>query len=102
MGFRSKGHPLTTVRFTVTLPSHLNEYQTRVTATGENPYVKDPLWRYEETWSYSEQQAGLDPSDTLRWVALICLQDHPRDQEAMNRQLACVPEWEQLEAFPEA
>lgn len=97
MAYRSAPHPLKTVRFTLTLPDVGGEYLTRLTAVGENPYKADPLWRYEETWSWSERQDGLDPSDTLRWVALICLQDHPQDQERMNRALACLPDWEQLE-----
>lgn len=102
MAYRSAHHPLVTVRFTLTLPRVGGSEATRITATGENPYVKEPLWRWEESWSWSEQRDGLDPTDTLRWVALIALQDHPTDQETMNRRLALVPDWEQLEAFPDA
>ena len=99
MGTRSPQHPLTIVRLKVDLPTHLNEYQTRARMTGENVYAKDYLWRWEETWSYAERQAGIDPVDTLRWLLTIATQDHPRSQDHLQRQITHGEGWEQLEAF---
>lgn len=99
MATRSPDHPLKVVRLTIHLPTLENEQVTTATMTGENPYAKDPLWRWSETWSWSERQDGMDPVDTLRWLLTIACQDHPRSQEHWQRQVTHGEGWEQLDMF---
>ena len=99
MATRSPDHPLKTVRLTITLPHLDNGFVTTCVMTGENPYAKDPLWRWAETWHHEERQQGHDPVDTLRWLLTIACEDHPRSQEHWQRQVTHGEGWDQLDLF---
>lgn len=97
MGFRNDKAQLVSVEVKLELPRRENEYRTTARVQGLNPFRSSPLWSWAETWSWSEQREGLEPTDTIRWWLLIAEQDKPRDQEHWNRCVAGHPSWEQLE-----
>lgn len=99
MANRSPHHPLTIVRVKLDLPTLTNESVTTCRVTGENPFAKDPLWQWKETWSWSERKDGLDPIDSLTWLLRIAHDDHPDTQEHLERQVRHSDGWEQLEFF---
>lgn len=96
---RDPHKPLKTVRLAVTLPHMDNDGTMTCVMTGENPFSKDPLWRWAETWTAEELADGADPVDTLRWLLTIATQDHPRSQDHWQRQVTHGEGWEQLEMF---
>lgn len=99
MAFRSPSHALDTVTFTLKLPTAANDALTTLHVAGSADTKRTRLWTWEETWTRKEQREGLEPTDTLRWWALIASQDRPRDQATWNRQITGQPHGDQLELF---
>lgn len=89
-------HQLLRVTFTLELPTSQNGRTTRLIAVGSSETARASMWVVRETWSPSEQEAGLQPADALHHVALVALQDHPTSQTQME---ACLigEGWEQLQ-----
>lgn len=97
MAFRSPTHTLDTVTFTLKLPLAKNDHTATLTALGSAETKRAGLWTWSEDWAKEELADGMDPTDTLRWWALIALQDHPRDQKRWNRLVAGWEGGEQLQ-----
>lgn len=73
-------HRLDRVDVSLWLPSARNNRQTRVEAHGRSETSRADLWSYRELWSWSEQQNGLQPVDSIQHVLLVASQDRPGTQ----------------------
>ena len=73
-------HELLTVDFQLTLPTRENEFITKLTAWGRSTTSRSALWRVHEQWSWSEQEKGQQPSDSIAHVLLVAYQDRPTSQ----------------------
>lgn len=97
MAYPSPPHPLETVRFTLRLPTQKNGRLTALEAVGGSDGQRGSLWAYEEHWTSSDQEDGLQPCDTLHWLGLIAWQDRPNSRFMLDRCLRGLPVWEQGE-----
>lgn len=89
-------HRLTTVHFTLSLPTRENGRHTRLEAQGRASTQRSSLWSVSETWTWAEQRCGLEPTDALHHLALVVVQDRPSSQDHLEASLTGNG-WEQLE-----
>lgn len=89
-------HRLTTVHFVLTLPTKENGRHSRLEAHGRSSTSRAALWSVSETWTQSEQDAGLQPTDALHHLGLVAMQDQPITQRQLELGLTGQG-WEQLE-----
>lgn len=88
-------HALETVEFSLVLPVRSNEHRTSLQCIGRSGTARSALWVVKESWSWSEQEAGLQPTDAMAHVGLVSLQDRPTSQQQVE---ACLigEGWSQL------
>jgi hypothetical protein len=87
---------LQTVVATLHLPGPHNSHETILTVAGLAETRRVNLWTYSETWSYEQQQQGLEPCDAAHHILLAARQDRPNSREQLDRSLRGEPAWEQL------
>ena len=85
--FGPPDHRLERLELKLYLPTPRNGRHSRLTAHGFAETKRGALWTVQETWSWSEQQAGLQPCDAVHHIALAAFQDHPGSQDAVERSL---------------
>jgi len=97
MAYPSPPAPLETVDFTLKLPTRRNEHTTTLFVAGRSQDRRTALWTYEEVWSWSEQQDGLQPVDVLHHIGLCTTQNRPNSRFMLDRSMQGLPCWEQGE-----
>lgn len=85
-------HVLERVECKLYLPTSRNGRHTRLECSGWSDTRRGPLWSIAESWSWSEQQSGLQPSDALHHVVLVASQDRPVTQSGIEFALTGVVE----------
>lgn len=80
-------HVLTSVEFTLHLPTTQNGRRWRLEARGRSGTQRSDLWSVVELWSPHEVEAGLQPTDALHHLALVAAQDRPASQTALEAQM---------------
>nr|CRY97747.1 hypothetical protein [uncultured prokaryote]CRY97749.1 hypothetical protein [uncultured prokaryote] len=70
-------HALEVVQLRLSLPSRRNDHLTTAELHGMSSTKRGSLWSMTETWSWSEQQDGLQPVDAISHALLAIVQDRP-------------------------
>lgn len=89
-------HELERVDFTLVLPVRSNQHRTTLHVYGRAGTARPSLWDLHETWSWTEQEAGYQPSDAVAHAVLVAMQDRPTSQQQIE---ACMigEGWTQLQ-----
>lgn len=82
--YGAPSHELEAVYVHLVLPNRANEHKTTLHVTGTSGTSRPALWVLREAWSWSEQQAGLQPCDAVTHALLVALQDRPTSQAQME------------------
>ena len=93
--YGAPSHELEVVHFSLDIPRRANEHKTTLRASGTAGTSRPSLWNVHESWSWTEQERGYQPSDAMAHVLLVAMQDRPTSQEQFE---ACMigEGWSQL------
>jgi hypothetical protein len=80
-------HVLTSVRFTLHLPTSENGSRYRLEAAGESVTSRGSLWSVKEVWERTDVTEGYQPCDSLHHLALVAAQDRPNTQDGLSKSL---------------
>lgn len=89
-------HRLERLELKLQLPHQRNGRRAQLTAHGFSETKRGSLWTMQESWSWSEMHAGLQPCDALHHLALAAWQDRPITQTGLELALTG-QNWQQLE-----
>lgn len=85
--FGPPNHVLTSVRFSLHLPTPQNGSSWRLEAAGESVTQRASLWSVQESWQRDDVSRGYQPCDALHHLALVAAQDRPNTQDALEKAL---------------
>lgn len=85
--FGPPDHSLDRLELKLILPTSRNGRHAQLTVHGQSETKRGSLWTVQESWSWTEQQAGLQPCDAAHHLLLACWQDRPVSQGGVESAL---------------
>nr|CRY94091.1 hypothetical protein [uncultured prokaryote] len=91
-------HTLDSIALFLTFGSKRNGFTTTLRAQGISETKRASLWQFTEAWQPDDHDNGLQPLDTLHWVARAVAEDRPTSDDQLRKVLS-PPGWEEVPLF---